>query len=314
MKIYIMRSISGGSAKCRIFTSEFSQNDIVAMEAFSQPAIDLGGVFGTGPDAFELPNVLAELKTDSPFVQGFPVGDLGLEEAKRRGLVWSDEIVARIKAALDALRAMVDEFTAESQITYPEMPALRHNTLSGRDDEDTHPASSITNDSGVDGGTVTAALDWLKAHSGGAEHFTDLDDAPSSYGGQAGKIISVNAGEDGLEFIDNVPQDPWGTQTCYDNAVTHIKVGSLLADRALQIWLILKAGTIYRDYKYAILSDGTVLADGVYGEYFETGAFPGAVGLMATVNGNDIRLTIMLGDVGSQVIARYRVDKSPLTV
>lgn len=36
---------------------------------------------------------------------------------------------------------------------------------------------------------------------GGASAFTDLTDVPSSYSGQAGKVVAVKATEDGLEFI-----------------------------------------------------------------------------------------------------------------
>ena len=37
---------------------------------------------------------------------------------------------------------------------------------------------------------------------GGASAFTDLSDVPSSYSGQANKLLQVNAGESGLEFTD----------------------------------------------------------------------------------------------------------------
>lgn len=41
--------------------------------------------------------------------------------------------------------------------------------------------------------------------SGGASTFLDLTDTPSSYSGQAGKIVKVNSSEDGLEFGDPPP-------------------------------------------------------------------------------------------------------------
>lgn len=37
---------------------------------------------------------------------------------------------------------------------------------------------------------------------GGATDFTGLDDTPADYSGAAAKVVAVNAGEDGLEFVD----------------------------------------------------------------------------------------------------------------
>lgn len=42
---------------------------------------------------------------------------------------------------------------------------------------------------------------------GGASAFTDLTDAPSSYTGQAGKLVAVKDTEDGVEFIDAATPD-----------------------------------------------------------------------------------------------------------
>lgn len=45
-------------------------------------------------------------------------------------------------------------------------------------------------------------VNWVfDAGSGGAVEFTSLSDAPSSYTGQAGKIVAVKGTEDGVEFI-----------------------------------------------------------------------------------------------------------------
>ncbi|MBK8139545.1 MAG: hypothetical protein IPK52_27660 [Chloroflexi bacterium] len=42
---------------------------------------------------------------------------------------------------------------------------------------------------------------WVAVGSGGAVAFTDLTDAPSSYTGEAGKVVAVNGTETGLEFV-----------------------------------------------------------------------------------------------------------------
>ena len=45
-------------------------------------------------------------------------------------------------------------------------------------------------------------LQSVAGGGGGAGAFTDLSDVPSSYSGQANKLVQVNAGESGLEFTD----------------------------------------------------------------------------------------------------------------
>ena len=55
---------------------------------------------------------------------------------------------------------------------------------------------------------------WGGSGGGGATDFIDLEDVPASYFGQAGKVVFVNATEDGLEFGDTSafvgPQGPAG--------------------------------------------------------------------------------------------------------
>ncbi len=43
-------------------------------------------------------------------------------------------------------------------------------------------------------------MTFVKANGGGASAFIDLSDAPSSYAGAGGKLVSVNVGETGLIF------------------------------------------------------------------------------------------------------------------
>lgn len=47
-----------------------------------------------------------------------------------------------------------------------------------------------------------AVYDALGGIDSGASSFTDLTDAPSSYAGQSGKLVSVKSTEDGVEFVD----------------------------------------------------------------------------------------------------------------
>lgn len=48
-------------------------------------------------------------------------------------------------------------------------------------------------------------LEFKDPAEAGAGSFTDLDDAPSAYTGQAGKMVVVNEEEDGVEFSDPPP-------------------------------------------------------------------------------------------------------------
>lgn len=44
---------------------------------------------------------------------------------------------------------------------------------------------------------------WVNQNAGaGVTSFTDLDDVPTSYTGNAGKLVAVNSGETALEFVD----------------------------------------------------------------------------------------------------------------
>lgn len=68
--------------------------------------------------------------------------------------------------------------------------------------------------------------EWVTGGGGGgAEAFTDLTDAPSSYAGQGGKVVAVAAGEDGLEFV--APQSGGGGLAVrHENTGTHDYTGT----------------------------------------------------------------------------------------
>jgi hypothetical protein len=55
----------------------------------------------------------------------------------------------------------------------------------------------------------TSEVDWVAVNYlelSVVDAFTDLNDVPSSYSGQANKIVKVNAGETGLEFGEAIPK------------------------------------------------------------------------------------------------------------
>jgi hypothetical protein len=115
MKIRTNKSIDSNRFIVEIETSDFSEQELEFMQKFGEPEIDLGGSF-TGPPAYSLPTNLVALKSDSPFREAFDSKDF--VDAEDRANVWADEIVVRIKAAMDTLRANMDDFSGEDLETY----------------------------------------------------------------------------------------------------------------------------------------------------------------------------------------------------
>jgi len=115
MKIRTVKSIIGNVYTVQLSTVEWSVNDGELMASYGEPEIDLGGDF-TGPPAFSLPNSLSRIKSGSPFVGKFDADDEA--QAEDFADIWTVEIIVRLKAAIDALRANTDEFTGETVETY----------------------------------------------------------------------------------------------------------------------------------------------------------------------------------------------------
>lgn len=73
---------------------------------------------------------------------------------------------------------------------------------------------------------------WLELSSTLTDSFLELIDTPSSYSGEALKVVSVNAGETGLEFTVNAAGDVFGPASSVDNAVARfdLATGKLIQD------------------------------------------------------------------------------------
>jgi hypothetical protein len=98
-----------------IHTQDWSVDDNDLMASYGEPEIDIGGSF-TGPPAFTLPSNLTRIKSGSPFVGRFDGSDYA--DAEDRADVWQAEVVVRLKAAIDTLRANSNDFTGESLEQY----------------------------------------------------------------------------------------------------------------------------------------------------------------------------------------------------
>jgi hypothetical protein len=98
-----------------IHTEDWSEGDDELMASYGEPEIDLGGAF-TGPPAFTLPSNLTRIKSGSPFIGRFDGSDH--VDAEERADVWAAEVIVRLKAAIDTLRANSDTFTGETLEQY----------------------------------------------------------------------------------------------------------------------------------------------------------------------------------------------------
>jgi hypothetical protein len=103
------------------------------------------------------------------------------------------------------------------------------------------------------GAAPTALITYestVEAGGGGASAFTDLTDVPTSYTGEAGKLVRVKATEDGLEFVESAAATP-------PIAESYAGPVAMIADQANQL-----SGYLYFDgelyYEYLGTTLGTI--------------------------------------------------------
>ena len=113
MKVRTFKVLNNDIYQVSMYTEEWSQLDLQLMVKFSEPEIDLGGSF-TVP-TFTLANLLAKIKSDSPFNQSFDVNDYA--DAEDRADRWATEMVVRLTSAITALRANSDTYGGETVTT-----------------------------------------------------------------------------------------------------------------------------------------------------------------------------------------------------
>lgn len=105
-------STAGGGAS---YSMELAAGDPDALVLLG---ITAAAYAGSGDDDFTLPNRLARVKSDSPFIIGFDSRDTSLARASYMGDTWAAQIVSKIEADMDALRTYADDYTDESMISY----------------------------------------------------------------------------------------------------------------------------------------------------------------------------------------------------
>ena len=119
---YMAAEASGVYVKLATVSAGASHSMILA--AGSPSALTIFGMSaatysGSGDDDFVLSNRYAGIKSGCPFVQKFDSRDAGsVAQAEVQSDMWVTVVDARLKAAIDDMRADVDNFTTESMETY----------------------------------------------------------------------------------------------------------------------------------------------------------------------------------------------------
>jgi hypothetical protein len=115
MKIRVIKTLVDQRYAVHVEANDFSESEVKRMVNYGEPEIDLGGTIGTET----YPSDLEKLKSGSPFKRTVDGRDfLTLADAETQADAWATEIVARIKVAVDYVRALDDTFTEEAVETY----------------------------------------------------------------------------------------------------------------------------------------------------------------------------------------------------
>jgi len=134
MKVRVHKTIKDGKYCINVVTEDFSQDkEIMAMEKYGEPEINVGGVYGDNggvaalPDPPEDPQPILLVQYTMPdnmelmassfdgakggFNLYFDLDDYA--NAEERADKWTATVVGRLQAAITALRAKIDSFTEE---------------------------------------------------------------------------------------------------------------------------------------------------------------------------------------------------------
>ena len=114
MKIRTFKRLESNVYRVSVYTEDWSEADRLLMEKFAEPELNLGGQFGDGSsvDVFTLDDDYVRIMSESPFTASFDGRDS--TQAEERADAWAAAIAVDIAAAVTALRAGSDGFTAET--------------------------------------------------------------------------------------------------------------------------------------------------------------------------------------------------------
>jgi len=119
MKVRTIKTLKNRIYTTEIYVDDFSQMETQRMTNYGEPEINIGGTIPGVPLDIVYPDDLKRLVTDSPFTRSVDGRDFTTDvEAETAADEWAAEMVIRIKAAVDWVRALSDTFTEESLETY----------------------------------------------------------------------------------------------------------------------------------------------------------------------------------------------------
>lgn len=102
MKIRVYKSIKDNAYRVLIRTTEWSPSDIELFREFGEPEVDVG----TDGKA-KYVKVMTGFPAYGVFYDG------SAEEAETLAMAWKDEVVGRVKTAVEAHRQLKDGFSGE---------------------------------------------------------------------------------------------------------------------------------------------------------------------------------------------------------
>lgn len=115
MKIRTNQTLTDRKYTVVVGVEDFSELEEELMVNYGEPELNIGGTVG----AVTYTDDLKRLKSDSPFRFIADGRDYPLDsDAQTAAEDWQVEMASRIKALMDALRALVDTFTGEELETY----------------------------------------------------------------------------------------------------------------------------------------------------------------------------------------------------
>ena len=124
MKIRVYRRVVDGVLEVRVQTEDWGCEDVEKMRAFGEPEIDIGGKISceasiagvrlngsNDESSYEYPNEFRKIMTGSPFVRRFD--SRTVQDPETAAMLWKQEIVRRIMAAVEWLRSTNLSFDGE---------------------------------------------------------------------------------------------------------------------------------------------------------------------------------------------------------
>ena len=119
MKVRTIKTLKNRVYTTEIYVEDFSQDENQKMVNYGEPEVNIGGTIPGVPLDIVYPDDLRRLKTDNPFIRSVDGRDFTTDaEAETAADEWAVEMVIRIKAAVDWIRALADTFTEETLETY----------------------------------------------------------------------------------------------------------------------------------------------------------------------------------------------------